>query len=324
MEPAPPVAEQLTSTEPYRPSVAPGERRRPTVSASEPPPRPEPTGEPLLRAVSDLHVSHRGNQEIVDAVSPGHPGDWLIVAGDVADKIDDVVRTLAQLRDRFAEVIWVTGNHELWSRAKDPERLRGVPRYERLVAECRRIGVHTPEDPWPIWTGHGGPVRVAPLFLLYDYTFRAPGTTTKDESLAYARRTGVVCTDEYLLHPDPFESREQWCHARVASTARRLADEADAQVPYVLINHWPLVREPTRVLRYPEFAQWCGTELTADWHVRFPTAAMVYGHLHIPRSTVYDGVPFEEVSLGYPREWRKRGLPAVLAREVPLRTPVPG
>ncbi len=33
---------------------------------------------------------------------------------------------------------------------------------------------------------------------------------------------------------------------------------------------------------------------------------MVYGHLHIPRTTWYDGVRFEEVSVGYPREWRRR------------------
>ena len=78
-------------------------------------------------------------------------------------------------------------------------------------------------------------------------------------------------------------------------------------VPLVLVNHWPLVREPTRVLRFPEFAQWCGTDLVADWHLRFHVAAVVYGHLHIPRTTVYDGVPFLEVSLGYPGS----GAPAV-------------
>ncbi len=73
------------------------------------------------------------------------------------------------------------------------------------------------------------------------------------------------------------------------------------------MNHFPLVRDPTRVLRYPAFAQWCGTTATADWHVRFNAAAVVYGHLHIPRTTWHDGVPFVEVSYGYPREWRRRG-----------------
>jgi hypothetical protein len=79
--------------------------------------------------------------------------------------------------------------------------------------------------------------------------------------------------------------------------------------PVVLVNHFPLIREPTQVLRYPEFAQWCGTERTADWHVRFNAAAVVYGHLHIPRTIWHDGVRFAEVSLGYPREWRRRGQP---------------
>jgi hypothetical protein len=77
----------------------------------------------------------------------------------------------------------------------------------------------------------------------------------------------------------------------------------------VLVNHYPLHRHPTDILRYPQFAMWCGTRLTDDWHRRFRAAAMVYGHLHIPRSTRQDGVRFEEVSLGYPREWRKRPQP---------------
>jgi len=146
---------------------------------------------------------------------------------------------------------------------------------------------------------------VVPLFLLYDYTFRSAGTT-KVESLARAHQAGVVCTDEYLLHPDPHPSREAWCAARIALSEQRLA-ERDPALPTVLVNHFPLVREPTMVLRHPEFAQWCGTERTADWHRRFDAAAAVYGHLHIPRTAWYDGIRFEEVSVGYPREWRPRG-----------------
>jgi 3',5'-cyclic AMP phosphodiesterase CpdA len=116
----------------------------------------------------------------------------------------------------------------------------------------------------------------------------------------------VVCSDERLLHPDPYPSREAWCQARLEVTERRL-EERDPGLPAILVNHFPLVRDPTRVLRYPVFAQWCGTTATADWHIRFNAAAVVYGHLHIPRTTWHDGVPFEEVSYGYPREWRRRG-----------------
>jgi 3',5'-cyclic AMP phosphodiesterase CpdA len=265
-----------------------------------------------LVAVSDLHVSYKENRDVVEGLRAESADDWLLVAGDVAESVPDVEWALSVLRERFAKVIWAPGNHELWTTPDDPLTVRGVERYDVLVEMCRRIDVLTPEDPYPVWQGAAGPVLVAPMFLGYDYTWRPAGCTTKEQGLAYAHSTGVVCTDEYMLHPDPHASREEWCRARVSDTERRLK-ECDPAVPIVMVNHYPTVREPTRVLRYPEFAQWCGTELTADWHTRFNTAAMVYGHLHIPRSTVYDGVPFEEVSLGYPREWQPRkrrlGLP---------------
>ncbi|MCX5065779.1 metallophosphoesterase [Micromonospora lupini] len=259
-----------------------------------------------LLAVSDLHVSFEDNRPVVDRLRPGSDDDWLIVAGDVGEIFHDVEQTLRTLRDRFSTVIWVPGNHELWTHPSDPVQLRGEARYEALVRMCRDNDIVTPEDPYRLWDGPGGPLLVVPLFLLYDYSFRAPGTTTREESLRKAHETGVVCTDEMLLHPDPYPSREAWCWARVAATERRLA-AIDPDVPTVLVSHWPLVRQPTDVLWYPEFAQWCGTDLSADWHTRFGASVAVYGHLHIPRTTTYDGVRFEEVSLGYPREWRRRG-----------------
>jgi 3',5'-cyclic AMP phosphodiesterase CpdA len=267
-----------------------------------------------LFAVSDLHVSYPENRRVVEGLRPETDDDWLIVAGDVGEVFADVEWALALLRGRFSTVIWAPGNHELWTHPSDPVRLRGEQRFQALVRMCRDNGVLTPEDEYPVWRGVGGPVTVAPLFLLYDYSFRAPGTSTKEESLRKAYQAGVVCTDEVMLHPDPYPDRESWCWARLAETERRLA-ATDPALPTVLVTHWPLVRQPTDVMWYPEFAQWCGTDRTADWHLRYRAAVAVYGHLHIPRTTSYDGVRFEEVSLGYPREWSKRGdAPAPLRR----------
>jgi 3',5'-cyclic AMP phosphodiesterase CpdA len=268
-----------------------------------------------LLATSDLHVGYPENREIVAGLRPGSAGDWLIIAGDVAERSTEIEWVLATLAERFAKVLWAPGNHELWTTKGDPVTARGVERYEYLVERCRELGVLTPEDPYPIWDGPDGPVLVAPLFLLYDYTFRVDGVSTRDDALAKAYQAGVVCTDEYYLHPDPYPSRDAWCAARVAETERRLA-ECDPDIPMVLVNHWPLVREPTRILRYPDFALWCGTELTADWHLKYRTAAAVYGHLHIPRTTEHDGVRFEEVSLGYPREWQARRSPPRIPRVI--------
>ncbi|MFE9660926.1 metallophosphoesterase [Streptomyces sp. NPDC005955] len=275
-----------------------------------------------LLAISDLHVRYTENRDIVEGLRPESDDDWLVVAGDVAETFEDVVWALRILSERFAKVIWTPGNHELWTPPNDPVQLRGEERYRHLVDTLRGLGVVTPEDPYEVWQGATGPVAIAPLFVLYDYTFRPAGTFTKAGALEVAHEAGVVATDEYLLHSDPYPSREAWCRARLDYTRDRL-DRIDPELPTVLVNHFPLVREPTRVLRYPEFALWCGTEATADWHTKYRAAAVVYGHLHIPRTIHCDGVPHREVSLGYPREWRSRPTaPAGLCRI--LAGPAPG
>jgi 3',5'-cyclic AMP phosphodiesterase CpdA len=272
-----------------------------------------------LLALSDLHVAYPENRKIVSELRPESAGDWLLVAGDVGELAGDIEWALGTLRERFGAVVWTPGNHDLWTHRADPVRLRGEERYLFLVEMCRRLGVITPEDPYPVWTGPGGAVTIAPVFLLYDYSFRPDGALTKEQGLAIAVQTGVVCSDERLLHPDPYPSREAWCWARVEATERRLAAR-DPGLPVVFVSHYPLVRYPTRVLRYPQFAQWCGTTRTHDWHVRFNAAAVVYGHLHIPRVTWHDGVRFEEVSIGYPREWRQRARRPGVPRQI---LPVP-
>ena len=270
---------------------------------------------PRLLAVSDLHVRYPENREIVRQLWPATAEDWLVIAGDVAELIADVTWVLRTLSARFSKVIWVPGNHELWTSRRDSLPLRGEERYLYLVEQCRAMGVLTPEDPYPVWRGPGGPVTVVPMFLLYDYSFRPDGAATAAEGLEQAYSRGVICTDEMLLHPDPYPSVQAWCRARLAATRRRL-DALPAGARTILVNHFPLVREPTRVLRYPDFAQWCGTTGTARWHVRFNAEAVVYGHLHIPRTTWHDGIRHEEVSLGYPREWRRRAARAPVPRQI--------
>ena len=88
-----------------------------------------------LWAVSDLHVTFKENQAVVDNLTARDPGDWLIVAGDVAERIPDVVNALKPLTKRFAKVIWVPGNHELFNRST--ERICGKARR----GQVRRSGV---------------------------------------------------------------------------------------------------------------------------------------------------------------------------------------
>jgi hypothetical protein len=124
-----------------------------------------------LLAWSDLQVGYAQCRDVVEAVRPRSDDDWLIVAGDVAELTADVEWALALLAGRFAKVVWTPGNHELWTHPHDQVTLRGVQRYQHLLGVARF------------------------------------GTASKADGLAHAYETGVVCSDEHLLRPDPYPTR---------------------------------------------------------------------------------------------------------------------
>lgn len=270
-----------------------------------------------LLAISDLHLASAVNRDALDRL-PDHGDDWLILAGDVAERFDHVHLAFERCRRRFARVLWVPGNHELWCVPEEDGTppLRGVARYDALVAMARSVGVLTPEDGFPLWDGPGGPCVVAPLFVLYDYSFRPP-QVTRDQVVSWAAETRNVCADEMLLDPIPYASRDDWCAARLGYTEERLA-ALDPSLPTVLVNHFPLRGDLIHIPRAPRFTPWCGTQATEDWHRRFRAKAVVSGHLHVRRTDWRDGTRFEEVSLGHPRQWdESRGLDHYLRNILP-------
>ncbi|HRI69054.1 MAG TPA: metallophosphoesterase [Polyangium sp.] len=254
-----------------------------------------------LWAISDLHVGFPENRRAIASIRE-RPQDWLIVGGDLGENLDHVKFVFDTLGPRFAKLIWVPGNHELWV---DPNPLapepRGVARYAMYVDHCRRSGVLCPEDPYVEWSGEGGKHLLVPMFLLYDYSFR-PDDIPVERAIDWAAEDGIVAGDEVMLDPSPYASRSAWCHARVAETEKRLSEAPD--LPKVLINHFPLRQDTVLLPRVPRFLPWCGTRKTADWHKRFQASTVVHGHLHVRRTVYVDGVRFVDVSFGYPRERR--------------------
>lgn len=278
-----------------------------------------------LLAISDLHLSNAANRRALSDL-PAHPGDWLILGGDVGERLAHVRLGFIEATNRFERVIWVPGNHELWSVPDEDDTappLSGQARYDALVALARAHGVLTPEDPYPLWDGPGGPCIVAPLFVHYDYSFR-DADVTREAVVPWAQSGGAVCADEMLLHPEPYGTNDAWCAARLRLTEARLG-ALNPAVPTVLVNHYPLRRDLIHIPRVPRFVPWCGTRHTEDWHRRFNARVVVTGHLHTRRTDWRDGTRFEEVSLGYPRQWdQSRGMVPYLREILPGPDGPPG
>lgn len=271
-----------------------------------------------LLAISDLHLGHEANRLALSSVSDHHQ-DWLIVAGDVGETFAHMELAWRTLVPRFGRIFWTPGNHELWSGG--PGEPRGVARYEAYVDLCRRFGVITPEDPFETWPGDRRTV-IAPVFTLYDYSFR-PDDVPEADAVAWAREGGVLCSDERLLSPEPYDTRGEWCRARVAITRTRL-DRIAQDAPAVLVSHFPLRYDLARPPRIPRFSIWCGTRLTEGWDRRYRASVLVSGHLHLRSTLMRDGIRCEEVSLGYPREWsRDRSFDSFLREILPSANPDP-
>jgi hypothetical protein len=141
-----------------------------------------------------------------------------------------------------------------------------------------------------------------------------------EKAVAWAGETGIICTDEYYIDPKPYTSTADWCFARCEYSEQRLL-ETSKNIPLILINHYPLREDLLTLSKIPRFSLWCGTRRTENWHRRFSASVVVSGHLHWRTTNYRDGVRFEEVSLGYPKNWnQQRGIQTYLRQILP--TPV--
>ncbi|MFC3051555.1 metallophosphoesterase family protein [Kordiimonas pumila] len=273
-----------------------------------------------LFAISDLHLSNPSNLEAFLALKE-HAEDWLILGGDIAERPETLEIAFRHAVKSFACVIWVPGNHELWALPdENGEQICGVARYEHLVELARAYGVLTPEDPFIAWPGslgdHGAPLVLAPLFLLYDYSF-GPEGMSHAEIVAWAREMKCVAADEHLLASEPYVRVEDWCADRIKISEQRLS-EIEVGSRTVLINHFPMRKDLIHIPRVPRFIPWCGTAKTENWHNKYNAEVVVTGHLHVRRTDWRDQTRFEEVSLGYPKQWdQAKGVAPYLRQILP-------
>lgn len=268
-----------------------------------------------LYAISDLHLANKSNRDALHSILP-HNEDWLILAGDTGETVEHLKLALAILTPKFRQIIWVPGNHDLWTIPLNNDGLKGEYKYKSLVNICRTYNVITPEDEYPQIKLKDKYYVIAPTFTLYDYSYR-PDSVNYENAVDWAAESGVVCTDEDLLIPSPHNSIKEWCHIRCKYTELKL-DKIPSSIPIIFVNHYPIIEKFAILPRFPRFTLWCGTKYTQNWLKKYNIKNVVYGHTHIRLSIYWEDIKFDEVSLGYPRDWNEdKGIEYYLREIVP-------
>ena len=151
-----------------------------TPGSSETRKRKSCTGK--LYAIADIHVAFAVNRVAWSNLAP-HPGDGLILCGDVGETIEHLEMAFSKATKCFDTVWWCPGNHEIYTLLTGSSAgFRGEHKYQQCVEMARLYDVLTPEDDFVVWEGQGGPAVIAPIFTLYDYSFRPEDVTLQSTS----------------------------------------------------------------------------------------------------------------------------------------------
>lgn len=240
-------------------------------------------------AISDLHTDFRENRLLLKQLSrEEYTQDVLLVAGDIAERLEVIGETLTLLRSRFASVFYTPGNHELWTR---DDGCDSVEKFFRVIELCRRIGVSTS-------AGKQQGVRIVPLLSWYEIRRGADGGLEGPEEWAdyYFCKwpEGIGSPSTYFLEMNEPHVRSY--------------DE-----PVISLSHFLPRRDllpPVERLRFKRLPEVAICEPLEEQIRRLGSVVHVFGHSHINCDLRFDGVRYVQHALRYPRE-RERQIELV-------------
>ena len=117
-------------------------------------------------ALSDIHIDYDENRKWLHQLSQrDYLDDVLILAGDISDIVTLLMEGLEVLQKRFLEVLYVPGNHDLWT-----HRNGGGNSLEHFLLIQKIAGDYGIR----MKPAHFGPVSIVPLLGWYDYSFGRP------------------------------------------------------------------------------------------------------------------------------------------------------
>jgi Icc-related predicted phosphoesterase len=245
-------------------------------------------------ALSDIHVDHEANARwIANLSAADYTCDLLILAGDVTDTLRSLDWCLRILTTRFRTVLFVPGNHDLWVVREGPQKT-SFQKFEEVAAVVESTGASM--RPF-----HGDGVSIWPLLGWYDYSFGEPSEELKSIWMDYR-----ACR-----WPNGFDVPRVAAHFVALNEEHVSQHEKHAAIhgsnKVITFSHFlpridlmPAYIPTRRQLLYPVL----GAARLEQQLRQFNPSIHVYGHSHVNRNVMMDGVSYINNAFGYPYETR--------------------
>jgi predicted phosphodiesterase len=247
-------------------------------------------------ALSDIHLDFPENKLWIGSLSArDYRDDILVLAGDVSDSIALLRWCFETLAYRFRQVLYVPGNHDLWVIREGGAS--SLDKFRNVCDLAQTCGVSTRSMQL-------GNVSVVPLFSWYDYSFGPPGeeilaTWTDFRACVWPLGFGMQELTTYFLQLNESALGK---HGGTIITFSHFVPRLDLMPSFI---------PPAHRIVYPVL----GTERLELQIRRIRPSIHVYGHSHVNRKVVVDGITYINNAFGYPHEWQIAGKQLICIHE---------
>ncbi len=236
-------------------------------------------------AVSDIHIDYQDNRKWFSELSSvDYLDDILILAGDVTDELKLLDQCFYGLSKKFRKVLFVPGNHELWVSRDKP--LTSLKKFQKVcdVALKNEVSMQ------PL---HEKALSIVPLLSWYDFSFAEPCVKLNESwmdfrACAWPNEWQPRDVAEYFLEKN--ETHLPIANHMLISFSHFLPriDLMPVYIPQAFRYLYPVLG---------------GVGLEAQIRILKPDIH-VYGHSHVNRRTILDGIQYINNAFGYPSEDR--------------------
>ena len=212
-----------------------------------------------------------------------YQNDVLVLAGDVANTLSLLERSLRALCRRFRKVLFVPGNHDLWV-VREAGCQTSLEKFQDVIDVVASSGASM--QPF-----RHGRLSIIPLLGWYDNSFGEPGETLKQVWMDY----------HACRWPTGFEANQIAIHFTTLN--QKYAAPVDGKV--ITFSHF-LPRIDLMPASFPEDKRWLypvlGTARLEAQLRQLNARVHIYGHSHLNRMITIDGVTYINNAFGYPYE----------------------